>query len=66
MFTKTSMTGTGMLVLLIEYGLHYFGIEISQGSIIEFVNGIIVILGFTLSMIGQLRREDLSFGLFRK
>lgn len=61
-----SLTGTGILITLIEYVLRFFGLEFEEGSVAAAVNGLVVFVGFVLVIVGQLRRKDLRFGLVRK
>lgn len=61
-----SLTGTGILITLIEYVLRFFGLEFEEGSVAAAVNGLLVFIGFVLVIVGQLRRKDLRFGLVRK
>lgn len=61
-----SLTGTGILITLIEYALRFLGLEFEEGSVAAAVNGLVVFVGFVLVIVGQLRRKDLRFGLVRK
>jgi nucleoside permease NupC len=73
MFLQTSMTGVGLAVVIITTVLNFFGIvpavdQVSQivGDILTIVSDCAVVVGWLLTIWGQLRRTDLTFGLFRK
>ncbi len=61
-----SLTGIGVLVMLIEWILKFFGLEVSVDGITEAVNGFISFIAFVMIIVGQVRRRDLEFGLVRK
>ena len=69
MFSTVSMTGTGVagiaVYLVIGIGKH-FGIDIAEGEAAIFAQNIVGIIAFALTIIGQMRRKDLSGGLLRK
>ena len=60
------MTGTGLAVALIAWVLAGLGVEVGEESIAGFVQAVLTAAGFVLTVWGQLRREDLKFGLLRK
>ena len=66
MFTNVSMTGTGITIVLIETILRVMGIEFPDYSVTETVNGIISAGGFVFLVWGQMRRKDITWGIFRK
>jgi len=66
MFTNTSMTGVGLVVVLVETLAKLFGFEFPEGSVAEAINGAVSFVGFVLLVVGQLRRKDLRLGLFRR
>lgn len=66
MFQKTSMTGTGAVVTLLNAIFLLFGFELPEGSVESAVQGVVAIVGFVLLAWGQIRRTDLIAGLFRK
>ena len=59
------MTGTGIIITLLEYSLTAMNVNFEAGSVSSFVNSVVVVVGFIFAVWGQLRRKDLSFGLFR-
>ncbi len=65
MFTSVSMTGTGLVVLLITYALQWLGVSFDQNQIAIIVKDVVEVVGWVLTIWGQLRRKDLSMGLFR-
>lgn len=65
MFNSISMTGTGVLGLALTYGLHKLGYDASSDSIQGLVVGILAFLSVLGTFYGQIRRQDLSMGLFR-
>lgn len=64
--TPISITGSGLLVLIVEALLHTFGITPDAGSVAAVVNAAIIALGWITLIVGQLTRKDLHFGLIRK
>lgn len=64
--TPVSITGSGLIVLLVEMVLHYFGITPDAGSVAAVVNGALIAIGWIALIVGQLTRKDLHFGLIRK
>jgi uncharacterized membrane protein len=66
MFKTVSMTGTGILTVLLSYVLSYLGVNAGTSEIADWVNSIINVLGLCWIIIGQIRRSDLDFGIFRK
>lgn len=66
MFSTVSMTGTGMLTLALSFLLSYLGVNAGTSQIAGWVNDILDIAGLFMAILGQLRRKDLSMGLFRK
>lgn len=65
MFATKSMTGTGLAIIAVEYLLTAMNISFEAGSVAAFVNGIVTVVGFVWIVWGQLRRKDLSWGMFR-
>lgn len=65
MFQNVSMTGTGIAVYLVGLALNHAGINYDAGQLAGAVDGAFVVVGFVLTIWGQLRRRDLSMGLFR-
>lgn len=66
MFTSVSMTGTGIVITLIEYALTVFNVKFDSGSVAAAINGLITFVGFIFVVWGQLRRKDLTLGMFRQ
>lgn len=66
MFTETSMTGTGMIITVLVFGAQWLGINFDQSTATVFVKDAVEVIGIVLAVWGQLRRKDLSMGLFRK
>lgn len=66
MFTNISMTGTGLLITLIETALRLAGVEFEEGSVVAAVNGVAAAIGLALLVLAQLTRKDLKVGLVRK
>lgn len=66
MFKNVSMTGTGLVITLIQTLLTLFGFEFETDSLAAGINGLVAFFGFIFLIWGQLRRKDLSFGLIRK
>lgn len=64
--TPVSITGSGLIVIIVEMVLHYFNITPEADSVTAVVNGAIIVVGWLAVIIGQLRRKDLHFGLIRK
>ena len=73
MFNNHSMTGVGLAVIIITTILNFFGIvpavdQVSKiiGDILTVVDDCAIVVGWLLTIWGQLRRTDLSFGLWGK
>lgn len=60
------MTGVGITFLIIKAVLTYFGIEFEESMIYDVIGGFLVAFGWLFTIWGQLRRGDVSWGLFRK
>lgn len=60
------MTGSGLLILIILFILGQFGILATDTQLVQYLSDIAVIAGWLFTIWGQLRRKDLSFGLFRR
>ena len=66
MFASVSMTGTGLATWGISWLLLQLGVEVGEESVAGFVQAVLTAAGFVLTVWGQLRREDLEFGILRK
>lgn len=67
MFKTTSMTGVGILTISLTWFVQWLGIvDIDQNAISKGAVGLFDLIGLVLTIAGQLRRKDLSFGLWRK
>jgi len=66
MFTNVSMTGTGILTIILSYILSVLGVNAETSQIASWVASMINLLGLIWVIWGQLRRKDLSVGFFRK
>ena len=66
MFKNTSMTGTGLIVIIATYVLAWFNIIPADGQLNQIVLDGATVIGWILTIVGQIRRADLSVGLFRK
>lgn len=66
MFQAVSMTGSGLAVLAIVQLLNLVGVTVDESQVAQAVEGLVVLVGIVLTVLGQLRRSDLEFGLFRK
>ena len=60
------MTGTGLIILIVENLLRLMGIEFPEGSVASAMNGLLAIIGLLAVVWGQLRRKDLKAGFVRK
>ena len=65
MFKTTSLTGTGLLILVLAWSLSFFGITTDETQIAIVIHAIAICMGWAMTIIGQLRRKDMSFGIFR-
>jgi hypothetical protein len=61
-----SFAGSGLLVLVINGVLQAFGITPDAGSVAAVIQGGVIIFGWVLLIVGQLKRKDLHYGLLRK
>lgn len=66
MFSKYSFAGVGWLVALIGLVVNYFGLDLDEAAITELAIAFVTVFGFVQALLGQLLREDLDWGLFRK
>ena len=66
MFNSVSMTGSGLLTMGLGLLLHWLGVNVETSQIAGWVDSIINVVGLVMLIIGQLKRKDLTFGLFRK
>ncbi len=65
MFTTVSLTGSGLLVLILTYVLQWLGVQFDANQLTVIIKDALEIAGWLMAIIGQLRRKDLSMGLFR-
>lgn len=63
---NVSMTGTGILAVLLIWVLQYFGIVVDANELTATVVKATEVLAYVLVVCGQLRRKDLVGGLLRK
>lgn len=66
MFKKTSMAGTGAAGTLLYLFLTYFGIDVTENRVDEFVISLYGVISFVWLIWGTFRRKDLKAGLFRR
>lgn len=59
------MTGTGLAVIIITYVLQWLGVQFDANQVTVIVKDVIEVVGWLLTIIGQLKRQDLSFGFWR-
>ena len=58
------MTGAGIVIVVLTWLLNYFGIV--GVDVAATVNSVAQLAGVALAIFGQVRREDLKWGIFRK
>jgi hypothetical protein len=61
-----SKAGVGMYATMIVALLHIVGIDADEGTVTEVIMAGVTLITFSVWVWGQLSREDLKFGLFRK
>lgn len=69
MFNHISKAGTGIILVLaptLTWLLAQLGLEFLESDVIEILNALSILIGFMLTVIGQLDRKDLKYGLLRK
>jgi hypothetical protein len=71
MFSNVSMTGTGLIILVLNLALQVLGhfdvhINVLPDQLSAFVDSCAQIVSFALMIWGQLRRPDLKMGLVRR
>lgn len=66
MFANVSMAGTGAVITVLVMLFKLLGIEVAEADVQKIVEGIVALVGISTLVLGQLRRKDLSYGLFRK
>ena len=59
------MTGTGIAITLVEYALSAMNVTFDAGSVSAAINGLVTFVGLLFVVWGQLRRKDLTLGMFR-
>lgn len=64
--SKISLTGVGVLIMLVQTALTLLGIETEPGTVEYAVNSFVAVVGFIALVIGQVRRKDLHAGIIRK
>lgn len=60
------MTGTGMIVFFLSVLFSWLGLNADAGQIQMWADALIKVAGLGMLILGQLMRQDLSWGLFRK
>lgn len=66
MFNNVSMTGSGVIVYIIAFALSYFGVlNVDNSQIARAVEAASQVIGFLMIVWGQIRRNDLQYGLWR-
>ena len=66
MFTSISGAGLGMYITLLAGLVSYiFKIDLDQGTLTEAVYNVIMAIGGIIWFIGQIKRKDLNWGIFR-
>jgi len=63
---QVSLTGIGVVIMVVQTVLTLLNVQFAPGSVELAINGLFAFIGFLAIVFGQLRRKDLSFGLFRK
>jgi uncharacterized membrane protein len=63
---KLSLTGIGVIIMLVQTVLQLIGIETEPGTVEYAVNSLFAVIGFVALVWGQLRRRDLVAGIVRK
>lgn len=69
MFSNISMTGAGVItgfLPLIMLALSFFGVDVAEEQVVSALNGLLGFISLILLIVGQVRRKDLEFGIFRK
>jgi len=66
MFKYVSFTGTGLVILILSVVAEILGIDLDEKQKTEIANAFMIIFAFAMTVVGQLLREDLKWGLFRK
>lgn len=72
MFPKNvSLTGSGVYLIALNVLLQllaYFGIQVDvlPGDMEEYADALSLIIGFVMTLVGQLRRKDLVGGIIRR
>lgn len=66
MFTNLSLTGTGIVVALVTWALGHTGLSLGDDQINLVIKDLFELAGVVMTLVGQIRRGDLHFGLIRK
>lgn len=66
MFKTVSKGGVGTIGLFISFALVLIGVDVEQTQIDEVALAVFNVVSFIMIVIGQIDRDDLAWGLFRK
>lgn len=66
MFAKTSLAGNGLIILLVGLTARLLGIDLDDKDVTEIATATTIVLGFCYMVAGQLMRDDLKWGYWRK
>jgi hypothetical protein len=65
-FNKTSMAGTGVYIMTIACVSRLLGIDLDDQKITELAEASMLVFGFIMTVIGQVLRSDLKWGIVRR
>lgn len=60
----TALSKNGVAVVLFILG--YFGFDVSEDVLVEFISAVFTIVSFALLIINQLQRTDTKWFIFKK
>lgn len=65
-FKKQSMTITGLIILLLGFGLAKIGVPLAEGELETTITTLIKIVGGLMAYFGRLKQGDVNFLGMRK
>lgn len=66
MFKTVSKGGVGTIGLFISFALVLLGVDVEQTQIDEIALAAFNVMSFIMVVVGQIDRDDLAWGVFRK
>ena len=65
-FQKNSLAGTGWIIMLVSLIAKWANLDLDEGQITEIATALVIAFGFLTALVGQMMRQDLTWGFRRK